>query len=119
MTKEELDEMATHSPDEALANVIEEWGSEPPMASLLGGFNDLGEVHPMLPETRELLRMVIVPKARVLMATLQADAMSTGSVIPDNDARTLGELLDALVAFIWANSVFADPPTRFPSNGTN
>ena len=100
MTKEELDELAKRSPDEALAKVIEEWGGEPPMANLLRALNAVDESHPMLPETRELLRTVIVLKARALMAKLQTDAMRTGSITPHNDARALGEVLDALIAFI-------------------
>jgi hypothetical protein len=108
VTKEELDELAKRSPDEALAKVIEEWGGEPPMAGLLRGFDDIDEVEPMVPYARELLRTAIVPKARALMVKLQAVAMSTGSVAPDNDARALGELLDAIIAFIRANGEFAD-----------
>jgi hypothetical protein len=113
VTKEELDELAKRWPDEALAKVIEEWGGEPPMANLLRGFNDLDEAEPMLPHARELLRTAIVPKARALMAKLQADAMSTGSVAPDNDARALGDLLDAVIAFIWVNGEFVDTPDEF------
>jgi hypothetical protein len=113
VTKDELDERATRSPDEALAKVIEEWDGEPPMANLLRGFNDLDEGEPMLPHARELLRTATVPKARALMARLQADAMSTGSIAPDNDARALGDLLDAVIAFIWVNGEFADTPDEF------
>jgi hypothetical protein len=108
VTKEELDELATRSPDEALEKLIDEWGGEPPMADMMRGFNDFDEAEPMRPRARKIFRTTIVPKAMALMVKLQADAMSTRNVAPDNDARALGELMNAVIAFIWANGLFND-----------